>query len=70
MANPGQITIPAIPAIPRLAWPIVALLAFAVYLVGFDQGALVDPIIRAISSSPLLHEFVHDGRHLLGFPCH
>jgi len=70
VANPAQITLPAIPAIPRRAWPGLALLGLAVYLIGFDQGALVDPIVRAISSSPLVHEFVHDGRHLLGFPCH
>ncbi|WP_231639309.1 CbtB domain-containing protein [Mycobacterium sp. Marseille-P9652] len=29
----------------------------ALYFVGFDQGAVP-------------HEFVHDARHLLGFPCH
>ena len=70
VANPAQISIPAIPAIPRRAWPVLALFGLGVYLIGFDQGALVDPIVRAISNSPILHEFVHDGRHLLGFPCH
>jgi len=70
VANPAEITFPAIPAIPRRAWPLLAVFGVAVYLIGFDQGALVDPIVRAITSSPLVHEFVHDGRHLLGFPCH
>ena len=40
-----------------------ALLVLAVYLVQFDQGALSQ-------SGSLLHELMHDGRHLLGVPCH
>ena len=40
------------------------LLAFVVlYLVGFDQGALS-------RSGMFMHELMHDGRHLLGLPCH
>jgi hypothetical protein len=49
------------------AWPWallgVALLAL-VYLVGLDEGAA-----SAIPGHSL-HEWLHDGRHLLGFPCH
>jgi hypothetical protein len=41
----------------------VVLLAL-LYLVGMDQGA------ASVFSGEMLHEFVHDGRHLLGFPCH
>ena len=41
----------------------IVLLA-VLYLVGLDQGA------TAVFSGEMLHEFVHDGRHLLGFPCH
>lgn len=37
----------------------------ALYFVGFDQGA-----VSLFGSDTHLHEFVHDGRHLLGFPCH
>jgi hypothetical protein len=39
-----------------------------VYAVGYDQGL----ITAALHSGPsmYLHEFFHDGRHLLGFPCH
>lgn len=70
VANPAQISIPSLPAVPRWAWPVVGLFALLAFLIGFDQGALVDPIVRAASSSPVLHEFIHDGRHLLGFPCH
>jgi hypothetical protein len=39
------------------------LLVLAVYLVQYDQGALSQ-------SGSLLHELMHDGRHLLGVPCH
>jgi len=41
----------------------LALVALA-YFVGADQGA------TSIASGNLIHEWVHDGRHLLGFPCH
>jgi hypothetical protein len=36
----------------------------AIYFVGTEQGAL------SLISGRYVHEFVHDGRHLLGFPCH
>ncbi|MGE5696565.1 MAG: CbtB domain-containing protein [Candidatus Sericytochromatia bacterium] len=41
----------------------VALLV--VYFVGFDQGA-----VSIFGSDSHVHEFMHDARHLLGFPCH
>ncbi|MFI6757215.1 CbtB domain-containing protein [Rhodococcus coprophilus] len=42
----------------------VVLLAFlTLYLVGFDNGVLS-------RSGMYLHELMHDGRHLLGLPCH
>ncbi len=37
----------------------------ALYFVGVDQGAL-----SLFGSDSHVHEFVHDARHLLGFPCH
>ena len=40
-----------------------ALLAL-LYFVCVDEGA------AAIVPGTALHEWVHDGRHLLGFPCH
>ncbi len=36
----------------------------ALFFVGADQGAISLPAGNAI------HEWVHDARHLLGFPCH
>ena len=35
--------------------------------VSFDTGALSSHVA---SSSMYLHELFHDGRHLLGVPCH
>lgn len=40
------------------------LLLIALYFIGSEQGA------SAIFQGMAIHEFVHDGRHLLGFPCH
>ncbi|KAB2588870.1 CbtB domain-containing protein [Streptomyces arboris] len=34
------------------------------YFVGAEQGA------TALIAGEGVHEWVHDGRHLLGFPCH
>lgn len=41
-----------------------AVLLSLLYLVGMDQGA------TSLIPGSVLHEFLHDGRHLLGFPCH
>jgi cobalt transporter subunit CbtB len=55
-----------IPVRELLPWAILALLLSAIilYFVGTEQGAL------SLISGSTVHEFVHDGRHLLGFPCH
>lgn len=55
-----------IPVSEILPWAIFALLmaVLAVYFVGAEQGAV------ALFDGTFIHEFVHDGRHLLGFPCH
>jgi cobalt transporter subunit CbtB len=36
-----------------------------IYFVGMDQGAT-----SVFGNNTVIHEFVHDARHLLGFPCH
>jgi hypothetical protein len=35
------------------------------YFVGVDQGAT-----SVFGNNMYIHEFVHDARHFLGFPCH
>jgi hypothetical protein len=56
----------AIPLHEIMPWAIFAglLLALGIYFVGVEEGA------TAIFNGMYVHEFVHDGRHLLGFPCH
>lgn len=49
-----------------LPWSIFVGLLFlmTLYFVGAEQGA------TSLIQGDAVHEFVHDGRHLLGFPCH
>jgi hypothetical protein len=58
---------PHAPAVsPRPIWAAVAVVTVLLllsYLVAFDQGAVSQ-------SGTFLHELMHDGRHLLGVPCH
>jgi hypothetical protein len=42
---------------------VLALLVY--YFIGVDQGAY-----SIFGKDMHIHEFVHDGRHFLGFPCH
>jgi hypothetical protein len=56
----------AIPVRDMLPWMVLAGLALllAIYFVGAEEGA------TSLIPGMYVHEFVHDGRHLLGFPCH
>ncbi|MFD7782249.1 CbtB-domain containing protein [Streptomyces nojiriensis] len=49
-----------------LPWAVFVglLMIVALYFVGAEQGA------TAVFAGEGVHEWVHDGRHLLGFPCH
>ena len=55
-----------IPVREILPWAVfVGLLALlALYFVGAEEGA------TSLIPGMYVHEFLHDGRHLLGFPCH
>ncbi|MBZ4323708.1 CbtB domain-containing protein [Streptomyces huiliensis] len=63
---------PATPSITPVSlkeiapWAVfVGLLLLALlYFVGAEQGA------TSLIAGENVHEWVHDGRHLLGFPCH
>jgi hypothetical protein len=58
--------VPVIPVRELLPWAIFAglILMLAIYFVGAEEGA------TSLIHGMYVHEFVHDGRHLLGFPCH
>lgn len=49
----------------------VLLALVALYAVFLDQGQLLSPALGKLAASAnYLHELAHDGRHLLGAPCH
>ena len=74
-ATPANAALPAPRVDPRaiaaaaatpawlVAMTMLALIAY--YFIGIDQGA-----VSVFGSDTHIHEFVHDARHLLGFPCH
>lgn len=65
VANPEvePISIPIRDILPWAAFlGVIALLM--IYFIGAEQGA------TSVISGHYVHEFVHDARHLLGFPCH
>ena len=43
----------------------VMIAGLAYYFLGYDQGA-----VSVFGSDTHVHEFLHDARHFLGFPCH
>ncbi len=59
----GVVTVPVRDLAP---WAIFAVLlaTVALYFIGTEQGSM------ALLAGDAVHEWVHDGRHLLGFPCH
>jgi hypothetical protein len=53
---------------PAGTWWLVATVLFSLlvyYFVGIDQGA-----VSVFGHDMHVHELLHDGRHLLAFPCH
>lgn len=63
---PSSVALPTISPGELAPWAIFfGLIAVLVlFFVSADQGAISIPAGNAI------HEWVHDGRHLLGYPCH
>jgi hypothetical protein len=65
---PVGLASPVIVSLPRaMIWlfgtAVMAMLAY--YFIGVDQGAT-----SVFGNNTQIHEFVHDARHFLGFPCH
>jgi Probable cobalt transporter subunit (CbtB) len=71
---PSAVTSSDAQAFPVTKLPVRTVLPWAVfvgllmlvllYFIGAEQGA------TSVFSGTDVHEWVHDGRHLLGFPCH
>jgi len=62
-----QATPVVLPLSKAVLWlSITSLLGLALYyFIGIDQGA-----VSVFGNDTHVHEFVHDARHFLGFPCH
>ena len=57
--------------VPLWSWLVAALLLAALFILLLATGELLVPLIgQAAMVTDYLHEFAHDGRHLLGVPCH
>lgn len=59
----GQTPIPLNTLLTWIAF-ITLMVMLSVYFIGAEQGA------TAVFSGNQVHEYFHDARHLLGFPCH
>ena len=62
----APVAVAPLPLREVLPWLLLAALLALVawYFVGAEQGA------TSVFSGTAVHEWTHDGRHLLGFPCH
>jgi hypothetical protein len=74
IAVPGSTPAPGVRVTPEalskgriaLILGITVFLAVAIYyLVGVDEG-----MTSLFGKTMVIHEWVHDSRHFLGFPCH
>lgn len=63
-AIPTPIVLPVSKAVLWLVGTTLVALALY-YFIGVDQGAY-----SVFGNDMHIHEFVHDSRHFLGFPCH
>jgi hypothetical protein len=63
-AVPTPVVLPLPKAILWLGGTMLFALALY-YFIGIDQGAT-----SVFGDNMYIHEFVHDARHFLGFPCH
>lgn len=68
ISTPRPVSTPVVlPVSKSIVWLVgTALIALAIYyFIGVDQGA-----VSVFGNDMHVHEFVHDARHFLGFPCH
>ncbi|MGC4962158.1 CbtB domain-containing protein [Gordonia sp. DT218] len=61
------LAVPDLSVVSAALWLTLTVLvaALAYYFIGYDQGAW-----SVFGTDTHIHEFVHDSRHFLGFPCH
>jgi hypothetical protein len=64
MPSATPVVLPVSRAVLWLAGAVLFAVALY-YFVGLDEGAT-----SVFGNTMVVHEFVHDARHFLGFPCH
>ena len=62
----GAPSVPTIPFAQLAPWVLFfgVLAVLGLFFISTDQGAV------SLLAGSAVHEWVHDGRHLLGYPCH
>ncbi|GAB2473928.1 CbtB domain-containing protein [Jatrophihabitans fulvus] len=66
--TPSAPATPVVVSLPRAILQLAAVALFGLvvyYFVGLDQS-----MTSVFGNNTAVHEFVHDARHFLGFPCH
>ncbi len=57
--------------VPLWSWLLGLLLLAMIFVLLSASGPLLAPLLgQAAGAADYLHEFAHDGRHLLAVPCH
>ncbi len=57
--------------VPLWSWLTMVLLLAILFLLLSASGELLAPLLGQVAgAADYLHEFAHDGRHLLAVPCH
>ena len=72
MSQVSAVPVAGAPSVPTIAFGQLApwalffglLGTLVLFFVSTDQGAV------SLLAGTAIHEWVHDGRHLLGYPCH
>lgn len=67
-APPTAVSTPIVTAQARtiaLLFAVGLLALMTYYFIGLDEG-----MSSVFGNTTVLHEFFHDGRHFLGYPCH
>lgn len=65
-AEHGTPNVPVVSLRDVAPWAVLlgAVVIALLFVIGADQG------VASVVSGEQVHEFLHDARHLLGFPCH
>ena len=66
LAPASEVQVPTVPLAELAPWALFfgLLGLLTLFFISADQGAV------SFLSGTAVHEWVHDGRHLLGYPCH